>query len=94
MRPMLDVHPEAAHGEVFLGNFTDAAYPLCGWPSKRRGRTAYDVKNNIVIGARPVFVYHSELQASGQLGNAVYRRKILGDDGIDSAPMEQKQETK
>lgn len=78
MKPLLDVHPEAAHGEVFLCNVTDDGYRFVGWTSKRRGSAAYGDGNNVVIGMRPVFVHHSELQAAGQLGDAVYRRKILG----------------
>lgn len=36
-------HPERRKGEVFVGNGDDATYKLCGWFSKRKGETAYDL---------------------------------------------------
>lgn len=85
MRPMFDVHPEAAHGEVYLGNFIDDDYKSVGWESKRFGKTAYLTDNSVVPAIcelRPVFVAYEELMDAGQFDEKihVYRRKILGDD--------------
>jgi hypothetical protein len=55
------LHPELKTGEMFLTNCScETHYNELIWKSKRKGKLAYDIHGEYVIGLFPVFVNKKE----------------------------------
>lgn len=53
-------HPETPPGFVFIGNFNEKDFLICGWETKVKGKTAYDKDGRAVTGLFPVLVSEEE----------------------------------
>lgn len=79
-------HPEQLEGEIFLTNAWPEpreSWEGIGWKSKRRGRVAYDIKDNPLKNGFPVFITVAEVEAEIATATdpntaAIYRR-LLGE---------------
>lgn len=58
-------HPECLEGEVWVTNTNIHGYDTCSHTTKRLGRIAYDIWNNLVIGSYPMFASKVELESKG-----------------------------
>ena len=60
-------HPELLKNEIFFANISEESFKTCNWQTKRKGKSAYDIRGRHLPRIIPLFIKISELKAIGGL---------------------------